>query len=210
MSERDNFEAAATTFTDVVGLLAPERYDAHGLGAWDLRSLVGHTTRALVTVVTYVDQAEQQPSAGATAHHDSPEAYLAAIAPMLADPSHAASVEERGRAAGVALGSDPHATVLSHLAAARAAVDSHPDGIVVPTVAGSMRLVDYLPTRTFELVVHTLDIAHAQGLAVTIPQGALHEALGLCARAAVNAGRGQDLLRALTGRHGLAAGFSVV
>lgn len=35
---------------------------------------------------------------------------------------------------------------------------------LVTTVAGGMRLADYLPTRVFELVVHTLDLAAALGL----------------------------------------------
>ena len=38
------------------------------------------------------------------------------------------------------------------------------DDPVISTIFGGMRLSDYLPTRTFELVVHGLDIARAAQL----------------------------------------------
>ena len=74
-----------------------------------------------------------------------------------------------------------------------------------------MRLRQYLPTRTFELVVHGLDIARAAGLPNPgYSAGLLTAVLELAAAAAVLGGRGPELLLALTGRTGLPAGFSVV
>jgi len=73
-----------------------------------------------------------------------------------------------------------------------------------------MRVGDYLPTRTFELVVHGADIAAATGLPVTFPRAVLAEAAALAARTAVELGRGAAVLAALTGRAALPPGFSVV
>ena len=49
-----------TAFTDAAGwfvrtaALVGDRWDRPGLGAWDVRALVGHTSRALLTVETYL------------------------------------------------------------------------------------------------------------------------------------------------------------
>ena len=81
---------------------------------------------------------------------------------------------------------------------------------VVTTIAGGMRLTDYLPSRTFELVVHTADLAAALGLASEPPPVPAAQALGLVAQLAVTDGRATALLRAATGRDGLPPGFSVL
>jgi hypothetical protein len=49
------FEEAAQAFVDLVGRVRGD-WDRPGLGVWDLRALVGHTARALVTVTTYLDR----------------------------------------------------------------------------------------------------------------------------------------------------------
>ncbi|RYZ32487.1 MAG: mycothiol maleylpyruvate isomerase, partial [Propionibacteriaceae bacterium] len=58
----------------------------------------------------------------------------------------------------------------------------------------------YLPTRTFELVVHTADVAAALGLDADVPSAALREAAALATQVVLEQGRGQDLLLTLTGR----------
>ena len=73
-----------------------------------------------------------------------------------------------------------------------------------------MRLRQYLPTRTFELVVHGLDIARPPDCRPGLQRRPADEVLQLAAAAAVHGGRGPELLLALTGRTGLPAGFSVV
>ena len=74
-----------------------------------------------------------------------------------------------------------------------------------------MRLRQYLPTRTFELVVHGLDIARAAGRpAPAYSPGLLTAVLELTVAVAVRSGRGPELLLAVTGRTGLPPGFSVV
>lgn len=68
----------------------------------------------------------------------------------------------------------------------------------------------WLPTRTFELVVHGLDIAAVTGISASFSADALADATALAARIAVATGDGATVLRALTGRGTLPERFSVV
>jgi len=81
---------------------------------------------------------------------------------------------------------------------------------LVTTIAGGMRLGDYLPTRTFELAVHTADLATALGVPPEVPATAAAQALHVVADLAVADGLAGPLLLAATGRPGLPAGFSVL
>jgi hypothetical protein len=75
-----------------------------------------------------------------------------------------------------------------------------------------MHLENYLSTRTFELVVHSLDIAAAVP-DVEPPEFSdqlLSEVARVAATAAVLRGSGVELLLALTGRAALSPGFSMV
>ena len=201
-SPRTTFLSAAAAVADLVDTIPSTAWDGPGLGVWDLRALVGHTSRALVTVVTYLGQP------AAAEEIVTPEAYYARAARAGgADP---APVAERGRAAGAALGADPASAFRALIADATAALDRAGDDDLVTTVAGGMRLLAYLPTRTFELAVHGADIAAAAGLPVTIPPAVLAEAAALAARTAVEVGQGPVVLAALTGRTVLPPGFSVV
>ena len=87
--------------------------------------------------------------------------------------------------------------------------DLAPDELV-QTPAGGIRVDSYLASRTAELVVHTYDLAAALGLPVEFPAPVLAETVGVLARTGAERGHGVELLRALTGRGGLDAGFSVV
>jgi uncharacterized protein (TIGR03083 family) len=199
MDARQGYAAAARAFADLVDRLPATSYDGPGLGDWDLRALVGHTARALVTVRTYLDQPAEEPAVDTAAD------YLIRATGTATDP---AAVLERGRAAGAALGEDPAASVRVLVGEVLAKVADFGDGYVLTTVAGPMRLVDYLPTRTFELVVHGLDIGRATGLDPAYPEPVVAQAVALAGQVAVRTGRGPDLLLALTGRQQL--GFSVV
>lgn len=176
------------------------RWDAPGLGEWDVRALVGHTSRSLLTVEQYL----AVPTA--SAELDSPTAYYRATRAIAAGPE----VAQRGRAAGAALGEDPASAVATIAARVVPMVDGMRGDELLTTVAGGMRLSDYLPTRTFELTVHTLDLAAALGLVVAPPAEAAAEALQLVAGLAVADGLAGELLLAATGHSGLPAGFSVL
>ena len=73
-----------------------------------------------------------------------------------------------------------------------------------------MRLADYLPTRTFELTVHTSDLCAALDLSLDVPTSAGEVSLALLADLAVTTGRTGPLLRAATGRGALPPDFSVL
>jgi hypothetical protein len=121
-----------------------------------------------------------------------------------------AGVAERGREAGAALGPAPAAAVAEIARRVVALVGSTDGGELVTTIAGGMRLADYLPTRTFELAVHTADLATALGVPADVPATAAAEALRLVADLAVAGGRAGPLLLAATGRPALPQGFSVL
>jgi uncharacterized protein (TIGR03083 family) len=200
LNVRDTFGEAARAFVDLVRRLPQDRWDGPGLGEWDLRSLVGHTSRSLVTVETYL----RQPVA--TEEVPTPAAYYVAIADL-----DDAAVAERGRQAGQALGENPAEFVdaLAQRVIAQVETAGNP---LIHTAAGGMRLANYLSTRTFELVVHGLDIAAAVP-DVEPPEFSdqlLSEVARVAATAAVLRGSGIELMLALTGRATLRPGFSVV
>jgi uncharacterized protein (TIGR03083 family) len=197
---RETFAEAAQAFAELVRRIPDDRWDGPGLGEWNLRSLVGHTSRSLITVETYLDQradAEELPTAAA---------YYAALAGI--DPE---GVVGRGVAAGTALGENP-ADVVDALARRIPALLKTAGNPLITTAAGGMRLENYLPTRSFELVVHSLDIAAA----VSDMEGPefsdqlLSQVARVAATSAVLLGRGVEMMLALTGRATLSPGFSVV
>jgi hypothetical protein len=73
-----------------------------------------------------------------------------------------------------------------------------------------MRISDYLPTRVFELVVHTADLAVALGVAAEPPPGPAALALALVSDLAVAGGQAATVLLATTGRGGLPSGFTLL
>jgi uncharacterized protein (TIGR03083 family) len=196
---RRAFAEAAQWYVDTTALVAG-RWDEPGLGEWDVRALVGHTSRSLITVETYLEHPAGAVEIGSAVD------YFRATSAMAAG----AAVAERGRAAGQALGADPAATVAGIARRVVALVGSRSAEELLTTIAGGMRLGDYLPTRTFELTVHTADLAAALGLPPAVPPAAAGAALRLVADLAVAGGHAGPLLLAATGRPGLPPGFSVL
>ncbi len=148
---RDGFEQAAEWFLRVV----PEgrgRWDETGLGEWSIRDLVGHTSRAFLTIESHLDKPATEVAV------ESAVEYFRLVFALSGDP---AAVAQRGRDAGAALGDDPPCTVeaIAHRVLDRVR-SAHEDALLT-TPVGGMRLIDYLPTRTFELTVHTCDLAVA-------------------------------------------------
>jgi uncharacterized protein (TIGR03083 family) len=195
---------AAGVVADLVARIDDDQWDAPGLGVWDVRALVGHTSRAMVTVLTYVERpaaSEQIPSA---------QDYYALLSSQTGEGVDQSAVAERGRQAGAALGDAPTTAFrdLVDRVAARLAI-ADPEALI-ETIAGGMRLDSYLPTRTVELVVHGSDIARATGLDVAFPTTALADSAAVLARTGVALGQGPALLDALTGRAPLPPGFTVV
>ena len=197
---------ARTAFTDAAGwfvrtvALVDDRWAEPGLGEWDVRALVGHTSRALLTVESYLARPAGTVEVACAVD------YFSAI-PGSGDPG---AVAARGRDAGAALGPEPAAAVAELAERVLALVGTRDGSELLTTIAGGMRLVDYLPTRTFELVVHTLDLARALAAPLDVPARPAAQALALVADLAVTGGRAGDLLLLATGRPAPASGFSVL
>ncbi|MFZ1411798.1 MAG: maleylpyruvate isomerase N-terminal domain-containing protein [Micropruina sp.] len=193
MDNRQVFLATAATFEALVHRVPMDAWDRPGLGSWTVRALVGHTSRALTTVVEYL----HRPSAAidrATAAH-----YFAAFHRAGEDAN--AGIAERGMKAGDALGDYPAHYVSALVVKVREALDGVDDP-VIHTAMGGMRLGEYLATRTFELTVHSSDIATAVGLPLELPREAIAQSVQIAAYAGVLNGQGLALVRRLTGRDG--------
>jgi len=196
---RRGFTEAADWFVGTVGLVG-ERWAEPGLGEWDVRALVGHASRSFLTVEEYLATPPTNVDLESTAD------YYRATRAIAAGPG----VAQRGRDAGAALGPDPAAAVAEISERVLRLVDGCDGGELLTTIAGGMRLVDYLPTRTFELVVHTADLATALGESLEVPPTAGAQALEVVTDLAIGEGTAGQLLLAATGRGGLPTGFSVL
>jgi len=169
------------------------------MGTWTVRTLVGHIGRSFTTVVEYSARPAGRVEIADAAH------YYLAIAGLLADP---AQIDARAVQAGLALGDHPLDAIRELQARATGALVT--DDRVIQTIAGGMRLSDYLPTRIFELGLHSVDLARAIGVPETLPPEVADSILRLSVEVSVRRGDSQALMCALTGRGPLPPGYSVV
>lgn len=197
------YASAATAFAALVHALPDEAWEGPGLGEWDMRALVGHTSRSLTTVSAYLRTTAERADAVSAADY---YARIRAVAATMGT----ADVVERGRQAGRDLGADPATAVAALVRNALDDLAAVEDPLIQVIGGMGIRLSDYLPTRTFELAVHGLDIARASGVSFALPQDVLTEATTLAAEIAVAEGVGPSVLLALTGRAALPEHFSVV
>lgn len=191
-----HFGRAAFELVDLVAAVPPDRLGGPGLGVWTLRELIGHTSRALSTVVGYLAQPEPSETTVESASD-----YLEVVLRQRGDDD---AIAARGRQSAELLGDDPVGAVLDLATAAVEAVDRVGlDRLVaIGDVADgiAMRLDEYLRTRVFELTVHGIDIADAAGVTWAPPPAHLLDALQLAAANATARGAGEEALRILTGR----------
>ncbi len=195
MDARRSYLDTTDAVTELVSRVKPELLDGPGLGTWNLRSLIGHTSRAMSTVVTYLDR-----PADAVTCEDA-VAYYVWVA---TGPDVNAEIARRGVEEGVAL--TTHEKVRVKFAkrgrAVRKALDAVPldSDPIISTLAGGMYLSEYLPTRTFELIVHGFDIARAADIPFAPHPGAVADTAALAARVGCALGHAEVLIPALTGR----------
>ncbi|MBJ7341033.1 maleylpyruvate isomerase N-terminal domain-containing protein [Mycolicibacterium sp.] len=199
----ETYTAAAHAFAALVRGIPETSWEGPGLGDWDLRALVGHTSRSLTTVSTYLRHPADREDVA------SPADYYARVQGY-ATSAGAEAIVERGRQAGRDLGEHPGAAVDALLARVLDDLDGVDDPLIEVIGGLGIRLSNYLPTRVFELAVHGLDIARAADVDITLPTHVLADATALAARIAVDSGRGEIVLSALTGRIALPDSFSVV
>lgn len=207
MAAQNTFIATAHAFTELVDALPAARLAGPGLGDWSVRDLAGHAVSAgLAGVVTALGRP------ATTEDVATPEAYYAlakTVDPAVVDTAVALSTAD-AQEWGARLGERPADRVRELAGQAVAAVSGAVPDALVTTAGGGMRLDRWLPTRTFELLVHGLDLAAAAGVPFEPPVDALAESAALAARLAAVTGDGRAVLLALTGRGALTAGFSVV
>lgn len=202
MSSAALFFHSATAFHDLVTRIPDEQWEAPGLGEWTVRSLVGHTTRAILTVESYLLLDDP----GFPNVPDA-ENYYARVYREFTDP---VAVAARGVEAGIWLGDEPARQVADALARAMELIDAAPQERIVSIGGLGIALGEYLRTRVFELMVHSIDIGRATGLPHGQPADALIATLQLASGVAAARGDGELLLLALTGRGTLPQGFTVV
>ena len=191
---------------ETVAAIRPEQWEAPGLGRWTVRDLVGHTSRALLTVEEYLGRpAEREETATPV------EYYVRALSRANHDRTLTHDqVFQRGREAGASLGPDPAGAVRALAERVLTILDTADDDQLLTTAGGGMRLRAYIQTRTFELLVHTLDLAAATGQRIDPPAEPTAECLAIATALVTRTGRAADLLLALTGRRPLPSGFSIV
>jgi uncharacterized protein (TIGR03083 family) len=198
---REAYQQAGDLFVATVTQVQDTQWQQIALGEWTVRDLVGHTNRGFLTVETYLD------NPAATAEVQRPVDYFLRAQAMLANP---AAVAARGREAGQALGADPLAVVRRAATRVWQRLAVTPDAALLTTPVGGMRLIDYLPTRIFELTIHTLDLAAAVGTTATPSEAAARITSTLVLELALASSKVGPLLLAATGRGPLPAGFSVL
>ncbi|WP_040159497.1 maleylpyruvate isomerase N-terminal domain-containing protein [Mobilicoccus massiliensis] len=193
MEPRRSFLDTTDAVAELVSRVRPDVLAGPGLGAWDMRGLIGHTSRAMSTVITYL----KMPATTVTC--PDPRAYYVWIADS---ENQDDKIAQRGVEAGTALGDDIPGAFAGLARQVRGVLDKIPMNVdpVVSTLAGGMLLSHYLPTRTFELIVHGYDIARAADIEFAPHPEVVAETVALAARIGVALGHGPALVPVLTGR----------
>ena len=197
---RNAFRESALQLVDVLERVPSDAWEKPGLGEWSIRELVGHVVGVIDGVVADTGHAAPMAAEGAAAY------YVQAMS----SPRVHEEVAERARTRAASFGDDPAEAVRAIVARSLEAVDALEDAAPVTTTVGAIRLVDYLPTRVVEIVIHALDVAEAAGVAVEPSHDALTVSLALLGEIAVEHGDGAALAMALSGRRSLPEGFNVL
>jgi len=202
MTSTTDFETAAHSFLDLVAEVKVSQWGEPALGVWDVRSLVGHTARAILVVEQYL-LADPAPAVTAP----DAEGYYVEVFSSYTDND---AIAARGVEAGKALNENSGAEFEATLGRALELIAQNgPDRIVAIGPIG-IPLGEYLRTRVFELVVHSMDIAKATNQPHGIPPEVVANVADLAARVAVRKGSGEDILFALTGRRPLPPRYSIL
>lgn len=211
LTAASSFREAAGWFAALVAAVPVSAWDAPGLGTWSVRDLVGHTSRALSTVSEYLTEATGEADLSTTLDYY----RVLAVGSGPDSVELNASIAERGRRAGAQLGHDPYPVIHALCDRVVAQVEATDLKCLAGSRGGTIRLGDYLPTRTLELVVHGLDLERALrivgvGDLPEAPDGAMDDALSLLVGLAVAGSQTASLIMALTGRGGVPEGYSVL
>jgi len=198
---RETYLEAGEYFASVVDQVDIDGWEAPALGEWCVRDLTGHTYRAFTTVLSY------SAKPGDKVDLERPVDYFLKPLDSLAGPKQ---VAERGRAAGLEIIDDPRMMVRGFAMYVKNKLEELPDDYILACPGGNIRLIDYLPTRTFELIIHTIDLAKAVGVDAEPPEAGMASTLEIMGQLALYRGHSSDLIMAATGRGSLPESFSVL
>jgi len=198
---RETYLEAGEYFASIVDQVDIDGWEEPALGEWCIRDLAGHTYRSFTTVLSYslkpADKVDLQ----------RPVDYFLEAQKTPSDPKHLA---ERGRAAGLEIIDDPRMMVRGFAMYVKNKLGELPDDFILGSPMGGIRLIDYLPTRTFELIIHTMDLAKAVGVESDPPESGVEATIEMMGQLAFRRGYASDLILSATGRSQLPAGFSVL
>ena len=197
---RNAFRESIQQFVEVVERVPSDTWDRPGLGEWSIRELVGHVVGVIDGVVADTGHAAPMAAEGAAAY------YVEAMS----SPRVHEEVAERARTRAASFGDSQVEAARAVVARTLDAVDALDDAALVTTNVGPVRLVDYLPTRVLEIVIHSMDVSLAAGVPVETSREALTVTLALLSDIAVEHGDGIALAMALSGRRSLPEGFNVL
>lgn len=204
MDYRRAFRSAAVSFADLISRLPAGAWDKPGLGEWTLRELAGHATSSGLRQVPLV---LARPADEITRASSEDYWLLAKVAPAdVVAAAHRASSED-ARTTAETLDAEMAGTLVGEATQALGRVQ---DDDLVETAAGGMRVRDWIPTRTFELVVHGLDLARAAAIEFHLTPEVYADVAAQAARTAAVGGGGPAVLLALTGRTPLPPTFSIL
>ena len=198
---RETYLEAGEYFASVVDQVDIDGWDEPALGEWCVGDLTGHTYRSFTTVLSYSDKPAEK------VELERPVDFFLKAFESLADPK---MVAEQGRAAGLEIIDDPRMMVRGFAMYVKNKLEELSDNHVMGMPVGGMRLIDYLPIRTFELIIHTMDLAKAVGVDDQPPENGMAATLEILGQIALYRGRASDLVFGVTGRGGLSDGFSVL
>ena len=160
---RRAFADAVGNFLQTAALIDAAKWDDAGTDQWSVLELFSHAARGMNVVVDYLDVAVDPAT---TASVDGASTYFQVA---LANEGIHQGIVDRALAAASDYRDDPLGTVTDTAARVLTRVSVTPDDRVMQVFAGTIRFVDYLETRTVELVLHTFDLQLACGLELRAP-----------------------------------------
>jgi uncharacterized protein (TIGR03083 family) len=197
---RTAFVEAANDFVHVVDQVRPDHLDRPALGSWNVLELIAHTARSFTNIGHFLHGYTDN-----TTRLDSPVAYFRAA---FNSPDVHTDIADHARDSAAELGTDIATRIAAMAADAKHLVATTADDAELTHWTGIIALVDYLPTRVVELVIHTSDLRAALEFAGEPPATAAAVTLAVLSQLAED--QPGQLIRALTGRATLPDGFNLL
>ena len=163
---RPALDDTVAQFLSTLAIVVPRSADLPATDRWTVRELAAHTVRGMAVLGLFQDAA-MEPTGPELA--DAADYYRVALSTEDAHDGIAARAADAAGSAPDDL--VPWAREVATEMVAR--VRETPDDAVLVHFAGWLRFDEYLVTRLVELVIHTLDLQLAGGLAVEAPASAL-------------------------------------